>query len=60
MVLGVGGKAVEPRQLDGRAWVLSALCGLVFPPPTPPPGTPPLDQGAGRGAEAQQQFCSGF
>ena len=58
VVLGAGGKAVEPRQLDGRARVLSALCGLVSPPPAP--RYPSLRSGAGRGAEAQQQFCSGF
>lgn len=52
MVLGVGGKAVEPRQLDGRARVLSALCGLVFPPPHPAPRYPSLRSGGGPGGRS--------
>lgn len=49
MVLGVGGQAVEPRQLDGRVRVLSALCGLVFPPTPPAPRYPSLRSGGGPG-----------
>lgn len=54
MVLGVGGQAAEPRQLYGRAWVLLAMCGLVFPPTPPAPRYPSLRSGGRPGAAGQK------